>query len=487
MKGMSRWTIWPTMAALGLLSGCGYVAETPSAERPDEEAYVRVSPRDHRYFELSNGSPYIPIGLNIAFPRFLYDEDAVLNQMETRLQNLSANGGNYIQIWMGHPFYDVEHSRSGRYDSIKVRRIDAVLALARKYGVRVKMTFEHFRTLSESPPLYAGDAPLGKPIHHVTNGGPAKDMSEFFTLPGSKNRFKRKLAWFAKRYSEEPAVFAWQLWSGIDRTEGLGWEEWTAGMLEYAHQQFPNHMAVQSLGAIDVYRRLLLFRPVWRLPANDFIQVRRYLDEGANLEICKGPMDVMLADAVQSGLSADAAKPVVIDESGAVEPDHSTPSKLYERDRLGTILHDVLFTPFFTGAAGAGQIWHWNVYVERNDLWRHFRRFADVVDGIDPPLEGFQPSMLPHGRMRVYVLRGTKTVLIWCRDSQAGWREELTEMGVPAVKGATLDFNTLDGGPPRGAVRLYNPWTGEWTEGRLTGGKLELPDFFRSYVVRVDS
>ena len=42
----------------------------------------------------------------------------------------------------------------------------------------------------------------------------------------------------------------------------------------------------------------------------------------------------------------------------------------------GIILHDVLFAPFFAGAAGPGHCWHWNVYVDRNNLWHHFARFA---------------------------------------------------------------------------------------------------------------
>ena len=31
----------------------------------DERPYVRVSPCDHRYFELDNGKPFIPVGLNM--------------------------------------------------------------------------------------------------------------------------------------------------------------------------------------------------------------------------------------------------------------------------------------------------------------------------------------------------------------------------------------------------------------------------------------
>ncbi len=35
---------------------------------PVSAAFVRVSPRDRRYLELSDGSPYIPIGPNLIAP-----------------------------------------------------------------------------------------------------------------------------------------------------------------------------------------------------------------------------------------------------------------------------------------------------------------------------------------------------------------------------------------------------------------------------------
>ena len=34
-----------------------------------DKGYIRVSKKDTRYFEYSNGSPFFPIGINLAFPR----------------------------------------------------------------------------------------------------------------------------------------------------------------------------------------------------------------------------------------------------------------------------------------------------------------------------------------------------------------------------------------------------------------------------------
>ncbi|MBN1508546.1 MAG: hypothetical protein JW955_16980 [Sedimentisphaerales bacterium] len=64
-----------------------------------EGSYVRVSSRDARYFELSDGRPYIPIGLNMIAPPGR-DETQALAQMDEWLRKLSENGGNCIRLWL---------------------------------------------------------------------------------------------------------------------------------------------------------------------------------------------------------------------------------------------------------------------------------------------------------------------------------------------------------------------------------------------------
>ena len=84
----------------------------------EDAAFVRVSTRDSRYFELSDGRPYIPIGLNMIAP----PGQEGLPGFEAWMQNLEANGGNYIRVWLSNPFFDVEQARSGEYDEAKAKR-----------------------------------------------------------------------------------------------------------------------------------------------------------------------------------------------------------------------------------------------------------------------------------------------------------------------------------------------------------------------------
>src|SRR5690349_21770748 len=112
------------------------------------DAYVRVSPRDRRYLELTDGTPYIPIGLNMIAPPYTRTgEEAVLAGLDAWLTKLSSNGGNYIRGWLSSPVGAVEHEKSGVYDETRAKRIDQLLAMCRRHGIRVKLTMEHFRSI----------------------------------------------------------------------------------------------------------------------------------------------------------------------------------------------------------------------------------------------------------------------------------------------------------------------------------------------------
>ena len=469
-----------------LLCSAGIV-RGQAADRP----FVRVSPRDPRYFELSDGRPYIPIGLNMIAPPG-GDPDQALAQMGQWMGQLSANGGNFIRLWLGHAWFDVEHAQSGVYDEQKAKRLDAVLATARRYDLRVKMTLEHFRHLGDGRQSWAA-----KPIHHVSHGGPARDIVDFFANSASQQQFKAKIEWYAKRYGDDPTVFAWELWNEFDAVQNLWTDEmwrdagvarqWTQIMLAALHRQFPRNLATQSQGSFDHQRKVELYRSLCFIPGNDVAQVHRYLDLGASLDVCHGPVDVLAADAVTTLLGFEPGKPVLLAESGAVEPSHSGPFKLYAQDRAGIILHDILFAPFFAGAAGPGQCWHWDSYVARNNLWHHFGRFAKSVRDLDPPAEGFRPVRIEHSRLRIYALAGRGTLIAWCRDKENTWQTELAEGRQPErLTGLSVDLPA--GLIPPGATRYraYDLWADEWSDVRLDAGRLSLPPFTRSIVFRVD-
>ncbi|MBE0536955.1 MAG: hypothetical protein IH624_14925, partial [Phycisphaerae bacterium] len=132
-----------------------------------------------------------------------------------------------------------------------------------------------------------------------------------------------------------------------------------------------------------------------------------------------------------------------------------------------------------------GQCWHWDKYVEARNLWFQFGRFAEAVKGIDPAAEGFEPVRLDQGRLRVYGLKGKTTFIAWCRDTRNTWETELAQGQPPQiVSGVTLDVR--EAGPPAaGEAAVYDPWADVHSTAAVKDGRIELPPFVRSVVVRI--
>ncbi len=63
----------------------------------DTGPFVRISPRDHRYFELSDGRPYIPNGLNLIGPSGSTRSNTKkgLAEMELWMKSLADHGGSF--------------------------------------------------------------------------------------------------------------------------------------------------------------------------------------------------------------------------------------------------------------------------------------------------------------------------------------------------------------------------------------------------------
>jgi hypothetical protein len=372
----------------------------------DKDAFVQVSKENPAYFELSNGSVYVPVGFNLV-PA---PEEKEIPEI---VQKMADNRINYCRVWLAHRPWDIEHQQSGVYDEEKAIIVDRFLTLCHENGIRVKMCIEYFRNCPEEKTIWHD-----KILHNVANGGPFISMEDYLNSDKGREQFKRKLEFYQSRYGHHPAVFAWELWNEVNCVKG-DWMTWTKSMLPELHKLFPKNMAMQSLGSYDFegYREEM-YRPMSLLETNDVAQVHRYLDLGARWEVCHGPADVLAAEAVRELINFNPGKPILLAETGAVKPKHSGYSEIYDLDTVGVLTHDQIFAPFFAGAAGTGNAWWWRQSIQRFDQWYHFDRFANAIEGIDPVKEKFKPIMVPHDRLRIYALIGNNTLIAWCKDIQ---------------------------------------------------------------------
>ena len=451
--------------------------------------YIGVSRDNPAYFSFSDGSSYIPVGINMINPSDRYREnpDSAFSEIDQWMKNLSENGGNYIRVWLSNSFWDMEEE-AGKYKEEKARRIDRFIEMARKYKLRIKVTFEHFRsvTLQENDQGWAT-----KFAYHTSKGGPLDSIRQYLTSVEGQQLFLRKIDFYQKRYGSDTLFFGLELWNEMNAMKGPEdsvFFAWNEKMLAAVKQHFPENLVMQSLGSFDSDNVRPVYKKMMFLPGNEVAQVHRYLDPGAELKVCQASMDVICSSAVEELLSYHTGKPVILAETGAVESQHAGPSRYYARDTAGILLHDILFAPFFSGSAGAGMSWHWESYVHKNNLWYHFQRFNNIIKDINPIQEGFIPSRKETDALRIYLLKGKEKNLLWLRDKMNTWESELEKGIVPqTLHGIQLNTQDLGVTGPLQKIEVYDPWKDSWTTVEKDGLNFTLPDFKRSIVVRLNS
>jgi len=449
---------------------------------------INVSKANPRYFETVDGKPWIPVGFNICFDR-LYDGKAhgdaeVRANFDRWLRKFAANGGNCIRLWAGHRSLEVMPDKPGVYDPEKAKTLKGIVALCEELGIMVKITLESFRMcMSEEVERKAAN-PKGVNFNynHVFNrplyAPYADSVAAFFVSEECRRIYLGKTQYLKDLgFGDSPAVYCWELWNEINCCGTIAqysaWSKWALAELK---KTFPKQMTVNNLGSFSDMGAYQMYDEMAAEEDNDFMQIHRYLDAGADLDACRGPMDVVAASAVRELLDRRPDRPAVLAEVGAVQANHAGPFPYYPFDKEGTLLHDAMFAAFFAGSAGCGQFWHWDrQYVDGNDLWWHFRRFANAIEGLNPVAEGFHPFYTESRRLRMYGLRGKKTAVVWCRDKASTWDDELVRGNKPErLDEAAVPFRNCK-------MECYLPWE----DRRVTVDAPILPPFKRSIVVRV--
>lgn len=437
-----------------------------------DNSYVEVSHVDPHYFCTSDGKTYIPVGCNLAAMSRRED-------IPHYLEELSLRGGNFARVWLNTNLFEVE-TEYGKVNDDKLENIRILMENAHKYGIKIKFCIESFRHIY--PGRNRWDT---KASYHVSNGGPFQSVEEYITSEEGREEFLRRLQLIKDVVGDDPAVFGWELWNEMNAVDYPDIEEWNVDMLARVKQMFPHHMVMQSLGSLDRMSSFGIYEFINRLDGDEVMQVHRYLDPGAELDICHAPMDSLCEDAVKVLLSYGEDKPALLAEGGAVNANHSGPSSLYPLDKDGILLHDVIFAPFFSGAAGTGHSWHWDHYIEKYGHWDVFRGFSRCVEGIDPAEEHFTPAKVCRNSLKYYCLRGSETTMVWVRDALNNWENEFVQgCGPRTITGERIPVELLTGTGRSAKVSIYDPWKDEWTKLGRTD-IVCLPEFNRSIVIKL--
>ncbi len=448
----------------------------------ENHGYIEISRKDKRYFSYTDGSPFFAVGINLAFPsvygRSNGEEFGLsegyrfigLKQYERWFKQCSENGINVARIWLGHQYFNPDTQNTYEYDLTQFSKIDEVLKLAKKYGIRLKFTFEQFRffdyvreALSAS---YEDDIfrKFNKRLYDA--GNRCENTREWLKETKWEKAWLSKMMEFAKRYSGDTSIFMLELWNEMNCVGG--YEEimdWNQRILPQVKSLFPRQLVTNSLGSLD-HESSAEFYKGFCWEKCDVIQFHRYLDQGAGLDSCKeNPIEM-----VREGFAyfQEKDKPVFLAETGAVNDCHSGPFRYYVNDHRGMLLADCVYMPVFLKSCGVGNMWHWDErYIEAKNLYRLYRPVKNLVEEIDFPAEDFSPLDASSDKAYVYAMRGKTVMIGYVRNKEDNWKTVLRDLKEPEpLQTVVIDVEGYDN------LVLYDIWGEEGLETEINAGKL---------------
>lgn len=331
--------------------------------------FIQISPDNPLTFTAGEDQPFVPIGLNVAWPleRGSFDYDRFWAR-------LAENGGNYARVWLAPTFNrlalerpaveGVPSSGLGRIDQRAAMRVDHLVDLAEAKSLRLMLCAESFGNFRSNT---QGSGQWHQSPYNAAVGGPLKHPAEFFTHPEARQLFRNRLRYIVARWGHSPAVFAWEFWNEVVYVDDYDEHvpaivRWHAEMSEFLRATDPyDHLITTSVGGAETGAE------IDALPGIDLIQSHMYGVE----DIPEAIRHVAWSKAERFG------KPHLFGEFGTSQ----VPAEV-NLDTDGAQLEEMLWSALFTPTPATGMSWWWDLYIEPAGLWNRFEPISRFMTGV---------------------------------------------------------------------------------------------------------
>jgi len=407
--------------------------------------FVKASERDSRYLDFTGGKSFFAIGENLAWPgprgTFAYED---------YFGKLAPAGANSARVWLCTWGLHIEGRRLDDYDLGDAWRIDRVFEEAHKRGIYLTLCLDNFWDLVKN---------RNKLPYFKECGGPAGGTAEFFTDTACRKAYARRLRYCAARWGYSPNLMCWEILNEMDYAVDPSTAEAAAAARGGYLVPWVKEMTAR-LAESDAYKHVItnslsqntVWPEMWRLETIGMVKIHAYINVPATAGPSPADDEVGLLLA-RTELVRGFGKPALVGEFGFAGSGASSP--LNDVDPEGLHLHNAIWASGLSGAAGTAHPWWWDNYVDKNDLYRHFRSFANFVKGVDFAGERFGSISAPEeGAVRVVGLKSENLVLAWIQNRESTWSRRLVKKLAPSLL-ADIRIKLANMGP--GGV-----WRVEW-------------------------
>ena len=452
-----------------------YTSSVTASENPAEEenkGIIRVEPTLKRNFVFEDGSPYLPLGMNVA-----YSVDAARGSYdyEVYFPKMAAAGMNYSRTWLTDidAGYGVQSVEGGilNFDArqYKAYQFDKIIELAEEYGLYLQIPMQAISAFRKDDVNGERSHRWDTNPYNVLNGGYLEEPWEYFTDARAMEDTKKLYRYYIARFGYSRNILAWELMNeiGMDSTyygtELLSQEEameWADEIGSYMHAADPyDHLVTVSSGN-DHYDK------VYAAESVDFMNFHSYVF-GSNYST-SAPNECY-------ALWQHFGKPVLIGEMGA-----SGTSEAYNHDKdpYGLMNKQTAFSAGMGGGAGGAMTFWWQ-QVNNYDQYSNWTPASnlykllgdDFVSMASLVKENYKVGGTNSDRVAVYGYISDDAVYAYLTDTQYNYAN--TNPGT--FSDTVIEFFTLSDGAF--TLQIFDTKTGTVKETRqvnATGGKLSI-------------
>ena len=309
------------------------------------------------HLQFDDGTPFVPVGLNVCW------SGNNLTAYERWFEAMKRNGANFARIWLVRWNMGLEWTPGdgsgmylglGKYALDNAWRIDELIRIAERNGIYLMLCLGYHGELADRP-LYFGEQAWDKNPYNRKNGGPCDKPSDFWTNPEALRFYKQRLRYIIARYAHSPNVLAFEFWNEVHAPA-----HWISEMAKF-------------IRSIDIYGHLLTTTygddAVWQLPEMDFTQTHWYGD-GSQRDCVTTIVNIHRLHLQRY------RKPFLLGEFGI---DWRTSDLTYDPKGNALHWHNGMWASLMSGGVGTACVWYWDNYIDRLNLWHHFRPVADFV------------------------------------------------------------------------------------------------------------
>jgi hypothetical protein len=402
-------------------------AVAPAA--PDYRGFVRVDPRDRRFFRYENGEVFDGLGMNVRSPydnRYVENapyslwEDENLALYPRLFERYSRCGIRVVEVWMSSWWMALEwiadapgNHGVGYMNPYRAWMMDRTLQWAEENGIYLILVFNNHGKFGTT-----FDTEWDRNPFNVRNGGYLEDCEDYFSDERARDDFRRFLRYVLARWSHSPHIFSWKLFTEIDLTgNSLQFyrkpvmRDWHREMTEYLHENDTYDHMVTTHWMLGFHQ---INDAVAELAGLDFLTTDAYYMQGGTPETLK-----LIDGAVMYARGKD--KPLLITEFGG-SPYGASMGDLIKQ------LHVGMWAGYFAGSALAPVYW-WFSLVEDKGLYGEYEVLSAFAQDVDRRgMRDTQGRAEGDGAVLWRTLSDSGQYLIWAFDSSYYFdpRENLT-------------------------------------------------------------